>query len=123
MIRIEKDGTTTFVVTLTELTTISNPEYLFEFVSDQLDKYFYCILTDESSATDRYNKFTIIDGTDVSFTHDGDYTYNVYEQANGSGNLDPSGLNRVEHGRAKVYIVDSAEDEYSASITNTVYNE
>jgi hypothetical protein len=94
------------------LTTITNPEYLFEFVNDQTDTEHYCILTDASSTPVRFNEFTIIDATDVTFDTDGYYTYNIYEQANGSGNLDPTGLTKVEEGRVHVYVVDVAPNEY-----------
>jgi len=103
-------------MTVTELTTISNPEYLFEFINEQSDDNNdtqYCILADISTETERFNEFTITDGSDVDFPINGYYTYNVYEQANGSGNLDPDGLTVVEHGRIYVYEADEAENEYT----------
>lgn len=118
MLRLKRDSTTGFVVTLNETTTISNPEYLFEFINSQSDDdndTQYCILTDTSSSKERYNEFSIIDGTDVNFPINGDYEYNIYEQANGSGNLDPTGLTLVEHGRAYVYIDPVTDNEYSDS--------
>tara|TARA_R110001606_G_scaffold56821_2_gene137667 strand:+ start:2792 stop:3124 length:333 start_codon:yes stop_codon:yes gene_type:complete len=109
-------------MTLTELTTISNPEYLFEFTEEQSSESVYAILTNESLSTTRYDEFTVIDGTDLDFPIDGFYTYNVYEQANGSGNLDPTGLNRVETGRSHVYVIDTAPNEYTDSTeTENVY--
>lgn len=124
MVRLLKGSATTFVVTLNELTTISNPEYLFEFIEEQSDRKYYCILTDTSSYPTRFNEFTLTDGSDVTFVYDGFYTYRVYEQANGSGNLDPDGLTMVEEGRAHVYESDAADNEYdNTSETNTVYEE
>jgi hypothetical protein len=109
-------------MTLTELTTISNPEYLFEFTEEQTHTSVYSILTNISLSTTRYDEFTVIDGTDLDFPIDGFYTYNVYEQANGSGNLDPTGLDRVETGRAHVYVVDADPNEYTeATSTENVY--
>ena len=122
MIKLERDAATTFVATVTELTTIANPEYLFEFVEEQTDESYYCILSDTSLYTTRYNEFTITDGTDLDFPIDGYYTYKVYEQANGSGNLDPTGLTMVEKGRAHVYTTDTDPNEYEdTSETDTVY--
>lgn len=109
------------MVTVTELTTLTNPEYLFEFTEEQIDENLYCILTDVSTATTRFNEFSITDGVDVTFPIDGFYTYNIYEQANGSGNLDPTGLTLVETGRAHVYVIDTARTEYTATETNSVY--
>lgn len=97
---------------MTELTTISNPEYLFEFVEEQTDESVFCILSDTSTSTTRFNEFTVVDGVDVTFPIDGFYTYKIYEQANGSGNLDPDGLTMVEAGRMHVYVVDTAPNEY-----------
>jgi len=116
MIKLQRSAATTFIVTVTELTTIANPEYLFEFVNEQSDDdndTQYCILADTSSATTRYNTFTITDESDVTFPIDGYYIYNIYEQANGSGNLDPDGLTLVEKGRAHVYVTDVADNEYT----------
>jgi hypothetical protein len=46
----------------------------------------------------------------------------VYEQANGSGNLDPSGLTMVEEGRAYVYVTDAEPNEYEdTSEIDSVY--
>lgn len=112
MVRIQRSATTTIVLTLKELTTISSVEYLFEFVEEQTDEKIYAIIADTSSYPDRYNEFTIIDGTTLTFPIDGFYTYNVYEQASGSGNLDPTGLTKVEHGRAHVWKSDTAANEY-----------
>jgi len=109
------------IVTVTELTTLTNPEYLFEFTEEQIDTELYCILTDISTTTNRFNEFSITDGVDVTFPIDGFYTYNIYEQANGSGNLDPTGLNLVETGRAHVYVIDAERTEYTTTETNSVY--
>ena len=109
------------MVTVTELTTLTNPEYLFEFTEEQIDENLYCILTDVSTTTTRFNEFSITDGVDVTFPIDGFYTYNIYEQANGSGNLDPDGLTLVETGRAHVYVIDATRTEYTATETNKVY--
>lgn len=121
MLRILRNGTTAVVVTVTELTTISNPEYLFEFIEEQTDAKVYAIISDISTATTRFNEFSIQDGVTVTFPTDGFYSYNIYEQANGSGNLDPDGLTRVETGRAHVYVVDASRIEYISSETNSVY--
>ena len=122
MIRIQRSATTTIVLTLKELTTIERVEYLFEFIEEQTDEKVYAIIGNSSLYQDRYDEFTIIDGTTLTFPIDGYYTYNVYEQADGSGNLDPTGLTVVEHGRAHVWVSDSPANEYEdTSETNTVY--
>ena len=109
-------------MTVTELTTIANPEYLFEFIEEQSDQSVYTILPNTSVSKTRYDEFTITDGTDLDFPIDGFYTYNVYEQSSGSGNLDPIGLTIVETGRAYVYIDDVDANEYNDTTEiNIVY--
>ena len=116
MVRLERNAATTWIATVTELTTLSNPEYLFEFVNEQSsddNDTQYCILADLSTETERFNEFTITDAVDVTFPIAGYYVYNIYEQASGSGNLDPDGLTLVEHGRVHVWESDEATNEYT----------
>jgi len=114
-------------LTVSELTTITSVEYLFEFINEQSDDTNdnqYCILANTSSFTGRYDTFSITDGSDVDFPIDGDYVYNVYEQAAGDGGLDPTGLNKVEHGRVVVYTISTADNEYTdSSETDKFYEE
>ena len=122
MQRLPKDDTGTLTLTLNEKVTISNPEFLFEFTSEDTDNSVYAIISDTSSYPARYNTFSVEDAVTVTFEIDGYYIYNVYEQANGSGNLDPDGLTVVEHGRLHVYLTDATPDEYTnTSDTNSVY--
>lgn len=122
MIRIARNGTTTFVATATELVTISNPEFLFEFVEEQSDESYFCILPDSSLSPGRYNEFTIQDGVDLTFPIDGYYTYKIYEQPDGTGTTDPTGLTIVEKGRAHVYVTDTDPNEYDdTSETDSIY--
>lgn len=107
---------------MTELTTISPVEYLFEFIEEQTDEKLYRVLTDISPAKIRYNEFVVSPGAFI-FQIDGFYSYNVYEQNSGSGNLDPTGLNRVETGRAHVYIDETPNSEYTTNEINNVYEE
>lgn len=122
MIKLQRDATTTFVTTVTESTTLANPEYLFEFIEEQTDESYFCILADTSLYPTRYNEFTITDGSDLNFPIDGYYTYKIYEQPDGTGTLDPTGLTIVEKGRAHVYVTDTAPNEYDdTSETDAVY--
>ena len=84
MIYIEKDATNKIVLTLTENSTLSNPFYLFVFENewdmavDPIEIY----LPDTSTATDRYNLFTLIEGDSTGADLDlikGQYTYSIYE--------------------------------------------
>jgi hypothetical protein len=101
MIYLEKDTVNTFVLTLTEVTTISNPYYLFEF-EDEFDTTanpIYWEGVDTSSWPSRYNLFTIDEPADVELVK-GQYKYKVYESP--VSTLDPTGLNMIEEGRMVV---------------------
>lgn len=109
------------IVTVTELTTVTPVYYLFEFEHQQSFEKVYCILTNISTNTERFDEFTIEDGVDVTFPYDGYYIYRVYQQTS-SSNLDPDlsdGL--VEEGRAHVYEINSPANEYNENITFNIY--
>lgn len=84
MIYIDKDSENKIVLTLTESSTLSNPNYLFvfqnEYDTDATAQELY--LPDTSTATDRYNLFVLNEGTgtgdDIELDK-GQFTYTVYE--------------------------------------------
>jgi hypothetical protein len=104
MIRLNL-GSNVVVLTLSEKVTISNPKFLFEFINNQTQQKYYCIASDTSLYTERYNKFTIVVKTttpspligEIQIPLGDEYTYNVYEQVS-STNLVPTGLTAVENG-------------------------
>ena len=93
-------------LTLTELTTLTNVTYLFEFINSTDKQSYYCISEDLSNFKNRYNLFNITEGVDdplngsLILGNYGYYAYNVYEQQGTS--LDPTGLNIVESGKMKL---------------------
>ena len=135
MVSITKNTVNTVVVTLTENTTITSPNYLFEFRNKETKSYSYCLVgTDLTSSTTR-NEFVIEDRTSpdpllsqVSLSV-GDYVYKVYEltdvqvSALNFTSIDTSNYGVVEGpGRAMVYSTSTPNTFYSnASVTNTVY--
>lgn len=96
MIYLEKDSVNTFVLTLSETSTISNPYYLFLFKNEfnKDSQGFQWMGTDTSAYIERYNLFELEEGVDATFII-GQYTYTVYESE------DP------------IVIVDQAVDYYS----------
>jgi len=130
MIVINKNTTNNFVATLYELSQLTDPNYLFQFESDQTKTKYYTIITDVSTNKPRYNEFNFVEGSDdptngsLDLGSPGFYNYKVYEQAS-SSNLDPTGLNEVEQGKLK--LIDSTYqpsfNQHSVSpTTNIVYN-
>jgi hypothetical protein len=109
------------VVTTTELTTILNPEFLFEFIHEQSQQKYYCILDNISDGIPRYDEYILVDGVDVIFDYDGDYIYNIFQQTSPT-NLDPllsDGL--VETGRAKVLDLPVESNEFEQEIIFNIY--
>lgn len=104
MIYINKDTSNVFVLTLTEEATEVNPVWFFKFtwetdVNDVAPLYW--IGTDTSLYDYRYNYFTLVEGTDVTFRI-GQYKYEVYESPEGSSPTDETGLTLIEEGRMVV---------------------
>ncbi len=100
MIHLTKGQTNTIIMTLTEKQLLITPNYLFVFTnrsSNNIIKFVVLNTSDLSLYKDRYNEFTIVTNTSFSDALEGQYTYEVYEQASTS-NLNPTGLNKLETG-------------------------
>ena len=88
MILLNQNTTNDVVLTLKELTTISNPYYLFEFISDDTNVAKLFTGADISTNVNRYNEFIIelTSGTEdlldsvIKLPLKGFYKYNVYSQ-------------------------------------------
>lgn len=113
-----------FICTLTELTTITNPNYLFTFIHDQQRKKINKILIDTSLHPERYNLFIIDEPIDIDFEFSGDYTYEVREQVSAI-NTDPTLSGAVvERGRAIVIGSAMIKNEFeSVDTENYIFKE
>ena len=90
MIFIEKNIVNNIVLTLSESSTISNPNYLFKFEYDfnmEPNEIFFTT-ADVSNYTERYNLFSLTEnatgstngGNNVALNLErGQYTYSIYE--------------------------------------------
>lgn len=100
MININKNNANNVVLTLTELTSLplSSVTYLFAITSHSTKETIYFIADDISTATSRYNEFTLIEtgstyGNLTAGTFNlasGWFSYDVYEQT------DPTNLNYLQ---------------------------
>lgn len=115
-------------MTLTELSTLDGPVYLFLFICDQTKEEFTFIAQDESLYSDRYNEFTILETVnpdnlvgEVRLPVQGYYSYKVWEQES-TTNLVPPDTDPIEVG--KVRVTGDADTDYihEYSPDNTVYN-
>ena len=106
MIYIEKGQVNTFALTLSEVTTLVDPFYLFVF-EDEFNttiEPIYWNGVDTSSYPYRYNLFTIEEGIDLDLLK-GQYTYKVYESPISiviDENTNTNNLNLIEEGRMVV---------------------
>jgi len=125
---IQRGISNTVVETVTEATTIANAYYLFEFIDKSGKVKQYCIASNTSDYTYRYDEFTITEKASPDplsgeiYLTVGSYRFNIYEQAS-STNLDPElsgGV--VESGICDVYETETAPTEYEPqTIYNTAY--
>ena len=106
MIYIDKGEINTFALTLSEVTTLVSPYYLFVFEGEYNTAVepIYWAGTDTSNWPTRYNLFTLEEGIDVELTK-GQYKYSVYESPTAiivDENTNETELNLIEEGRMVV---------------------
>ena len=132
MIFLEQNTINKTVLTLSELTTIENAFFLFEFVSDDTNESKIFTGVDISINLSRYNEFNIeltagsedLLNSIVKLPLKGFYKYNIYSQVT-EGNLDINNVTElVEVG--KVYVNDTVKPIKTAydggNNTKVVYN-
>ena len=107
MIYIEKDTTNKIVLTLNEKALLASPYYLFVFENeyDTTVAPIELYLENTSTSTDRYDLFTLIEGSgtgdDIELTK-GQYTYTVYEAVAQPSTVSDTTGDVVEFGRMVV---------------------
>lgn len=121
MLKIQRNQSSTLIVTVTELQTLTAPFWLFEFTHQQSFETVTCILDNISLGIARYDEFVITDGVDLVFPYNGDYTYRIWEQESDT-NLDPLQAHSLcEEGLANVYVIASANNEFDTEIIHNIY--
>lgn len=111
MILINANQSNTVALTLNEKQPIANVDWLFEFTNDITGGIKLFTATDSSTATERYNLFTITDnmtenpysGT-MYFRPVGYWSYKIYAMTQSSPvNLDPlTAISMVESGKVLI---------------------
>ena len=128
MILLKSNQLNKIVVTLTQNTTVCDPEYLFQFVHIFSKKEVEFILPDVSPHPTRYNQFEFVEGQgvgEIPFPYEGQYNYYAYAQPFGSGNLNPLlATELVENGIADFIVVsaDTTNENYFEFISNDEFN-
>ena len=122
MIHLTKGETNIIVMTLTEKQLLTNPNYLFVFTNRSSNcevKFIKLNNTDTSLYKDRYNEFSIVTNTYFKNQLEGQYTYEIYEQAS-TTNLDITGLNKLETGIMWLSGTTISFTEYTTTDTYTI---
>jgi hypothetical protein len=128
MILLKSNQLNKIVVTLTQNTTVCDPEYLFQFVHIFSKQEVKFILPDVSPHPTRYNQFEFVEGQGVGqipFPYEGQYNYYAYAQPFGSGNLNPlQATELVENGISEFIVVsaDTTNENYFEFISNDEIN-
>ena len=116
------------VVTVSQNSELSNPEYLFSFTHIMSKAQVAFIPTDISTHKVRYDEFAFVEGNgmgQINFPYQGLYIYAIYEQPAGSGNLNPAlATNIVENGEAQVFpqSASTMDSQYDIYISNNEDN-
>ena len=115
MLIIKANQRNTLVVTVSQNSELTNPEYLFSFTHIFTKATVRFIPTDISTHKSRYDEFEFIEGQgigEIVFPYEGQYLYSIWEQPAGSGNLNPTlATNVVENGLAQVYVSSAMTSE------------
>lgn len=128
MIYIEKSTTNNVILTLSESSKLTTPNFLFVFLNEyNLEAQSITFSTpDISSYTNRYNQFVIVESATGSTTGgynvplslvSGQYKYTVYEGLTASLDINQTTGIIIEEGRMVV----SGNDDDIETITNSVY--
>jgi len=128
VIYIEKSTTNNVILTLSESSKLTTPNFLFVFLNEyNLEAQSITFSTpDISSYTNRYNQFVIVESATGSTTGgynvplslvSGQYKYTVYEGLTASLDINQTTGIIIEEGRMVV----SGNDDDIETITNSVY--
>ena len=113
MIYINKDEVNNIVLTLSEVSTLANPYYLFVFQNEmnpESDAILFTT-TDVSTYPERFNQFLLDEPVDVELIK-GQYSYSVYESLVPPVTIEDTTGIVIEEGRMVV----------SGAIVNSIYD-
>lgn len=122
MMRLTKGQTQNVILTLTEKELLTNPNYLFVFTNRSANteiKFIKLYAADVSAYKDRFNEFSITTNTYFNTALNGQYDYQVFEQASTS-NTNPTGLNELESGIMELIGTAMSYTEYTTTDTYTI---
>ena len=124
-----QSGINTFVVTVTENVTITNPYYLLRIVHDQTKKEFVCLVVDTSDYPARYNRFQVTQQSspdpldaEINVTESGLFHYYIYEQSSPTNLNYTNAAGLLEVGKLTYPLTAASTATYTGySVENNVY--
>ena len=129
MLLIKTGQTNTMVVTVSQNSTISNPQWLFSFTHIFSKDNVTFIPTDISTHKNRYDEFEFVEGSgggQVNFPFIGLYLYGIYQNSPAQyGNLNPSlSSGIIESGQALILYPtgNTIDNSYTSFISNNEDN-
>jgi hypothetical protein len=113
VIYINKDEVNNIVLTLSEVSTLTNPYYLFVFQNEMNPESEPILFTtpDISTYPERFNQFLLDEPVDVELLK-GQYSYSVYESLVPPVTIEDTTNQVIEEGRMVV----------SGAIVNSIYD-
>lgn len=113
MIYINKGEVNNIVLTLSEVSTLTNPFYLFVFQNEMNPESNPILFStaDISAYPERYNQFLLDEPVDVELIK-GQYSYSVYESLTAPNTIEDTTGVIIEEGRMVV----------SGAIVNSIYD-
>ncbi len=116
MLLLKQNETNKIAVSLSQLVTIQNPNYLFSFFHQQKREYFNFYLTAESS-TNRFNLFSLTLPNDVDLPK-GNFLFSIYESEDEETTTE--GKTMLIKGKAEVVTEFPDGDYYTVNTINTI---
>lgn len=116
MLLLKQNDQNKIAVSLSQLVTIANPNFLFSFFHQQKREYFNFYLTAQSSSN-RFDLFLLSLPTDVDLPK-GNFIFSIYESADDTTTTE--GKNLLIKGKAEVVTDFPIGDYYTVNTTNNI---
>lgn len=116
---LDKTKTNKVIMTLTEKCTLTDPNFLFVFYSQQSEREHYFHWTSEVTSEEvkeRYDYF-IVTPSDLTTIPEGTYNYKVYEQEDNVNEVIASTTGLIEQGIIRIVGSESDITNYSGADT------
>ena len=116
MLLLKQNDQNKIAVSLKQIVTIANPNFLFSFFHQQKREYFNFYLTAESS-TNRFDLFLLTLPTDVDLPK-GNFIFSIHESEDET--ITAEGKTMLIKGKAEVVTEFPVGDYYTVNTTNTI---